>query len=113
MSGNWLDNICIKHSHNCRKGDTCGPNSECCWEKPKGNQGTCVATGSCNFTTGHPTNQTSTRCPPENYMEGFSGTSGSTNGNCNNWKWAMILLGFVTFLLGFGFVFVTVRDRKM
>jgi len=78
----WEKNICIKRPHNCLRDTNCGPNSECCYERDtengsKGKCGVCVARGSCNYKTGHPTIETSNSCTS---IEGYCG---HPHGRCN------------------------------
>jgi len=113
----WLDNICVKKSHNCLRNDRCPPGSDCCAEN-NSNLGTCVAKGSCNTTTGHPTIPTSHKCPSENYAEGY--TRGATEGytgsgdvcSCNNWKWALILMIIIALMFGVGFVWIGIKYKR-
>lgn len=69
----WQNNVCIKRAHNCRLGFTCPQGTECCYEisdgGEKGGIGHCVAKGTCNHKTGHPTKGIG-KCP--SLKEGYS-----------------------------------------
>ena len=70
----WIDNVCRKTFHNCLKEDKCQFGTECCYERDtpsgkKGKKGTCVAKGSCDYVTGHPTNTAEEECPHQ--KEGY------------------------------------------
>lgn len=106
----WLNNICVKKPHNCLHKDTCPPGSDCCAEK-NGKIGTCVAKGSCNTKTGHPTLQTPNKCPTENYIEGYSGENGDIC-NCESWKWGLIFTALIALILGVGFIHLSMKRRK-
>jgi hypothetical protein len=80
---------------------TCPPGTDCCYQKgegdQRGNHGTCVAPGSCNYETGHPTNNYVNECPI--YVEGYNGDEDDM---CNNFKFYMsVLLITILFTLGF------------
>ena len=114
MSKNWLDNICVGHVKRC---SDCPPGTECCREhdKKSGKQGnvlSCTAPNSCNQSTGHATNKASVPCPL--YREGYNGSStGNENNNCDNWKWAMVVLIFVALVFASGFIIMSVRYSKV
>ena len=113
---NWLENVCEKKPHNCLRGHSCGPNSECCYERDtpsgkKGKQGTCVARGSCNYTTGIPSKSTEIKCPPKYYSEGYN--SSGDGCECTNWKWALILMSFIAVVLALGFIVIGIKHRNM
>lgn len=103
MDSSWLKNICVKRSHNCLNGESCPPTSECCHEKGA-SVGTCVAKGSCNWKTGHPTQQASAPCPPENYREGYN-----DDDSCVHWKNACYMLALLIILVGIAFVICVFR----
>lgn len=107
----WLDNICVKKPHNCLRNDKCPLDTDCCAEN-NSNIGTCVAKGSCNKTTGHPTIPTANKCPSENYVEGFDGTSGGDACGCNNWKWTTAIMIVITIMFGMGFIWIGKKGNK-
>jgi len=110
----WLDNICIKKPHNCLKNHNCPNGSECCFERDTpsgkiGKQGTCVANGSCNYQTGHPTINTTNSCPTiqEGYKSG-PGIGKHTNGI--NYVWYITI--FVFLLVIFGLAIFVATNKK-
>lgn len=99
----WYNNVCIKHPHNCLNGDSCHPSEECCYERDtehgkKGNQGICVAKGSCNYKTGHPTNPTTNVC--QTSVEGFRGMKKTSQ------PFTIIIISFVILVLAGGVIYV-------
>ena len=107
----WLDNVCVKKPHNCLRNDKCPPNTDCCAEK-NSNIGTCVAKGSCNRDTGHPTISTTNKCPQENYVEGYSDNSEDVC-SCTNWKWAMSIVILIALMFGIAFLHVGLKYKAI
>ena len=105
---NWLDNVCVKKPHNCLKQDKCPIESECCYEK-NSKIGVCVAKGSCNWETGHPTKTPEKGCP-SSYMEGYDSTGDICN--CDNWKWAMMIMVIIALMFGGGFLYLGFMYKK-
>lgn len=111
----WRNNVCNQQPHNCRKGDRCNDTEECCFERDtpsgqKGNQGTCVAKGSCDFRTGFPTNTAKIPCSSQNYSEGYS--ENNDNGRCTDWKWGVLILSIVSVFLLIAVVYLGIKCRK-
>lgn len=111
----WRTNVCNQNTHNCRKGDTCRDTEECCFERDTpsgnlGNQGTCVAKGSCNYRTGLPTNDPKIPCSSQKYSEGYS-EGYSSNSGCKTMKWIVLILSIVIILLIVGLVYYGMRSK--
>jgi hypothetical protein len=112
---NWRSNVCKQIPHNCRKGDKCQDTEECCFERDtpsghKGNQGTCVAKGSCNFKTGIPTNLAKIPCSSQDYTEGYDDTKVKS---CTDWKWVAFILLIIMVIMSVGIVYMGLKCRKV
>ena len=115
MSNQWLNNICIKRPHNCLNGDKCPHDTDCCFERDnnsgvKGTHGTCVAKGSCNYLTGHPTIHTQGKCPYQESWEGFNDIAKSKSPHdASNCTYFIVVLTFITLVLGSGVVYASLK----
>lgn len=112
---NWRRNVCNHQFHNCRKGDKCGNTEECCFERDtpsgkKGNQGTCVAKGSCDFRTGLPTNKAKIPCSSQNYTEGYDGMD---DNKCTNWKLIIFVLTVIITVMVSALIYMGIKLKKL